>query len=121
MERTDIYEIKPAGMDKYLSIYGWHFSKAAARFALGESKETIMLPAQMEKVSKNYPNIRNAKGYDAYFLIAKFALLYPDFNSAQVIALVDSFLAHSYDSAAFTHFYADCIANDIPIIWEDLL
>ena len=34
MARLDYYDIRPAGLDAYLSHYGYHFSPAMARWAV---------------------------------------------------------------------------------------
>ncbi len=107
-------------MDKYLSIYGWHFSKAMAKFAAEKfCKVELLTPEIFDKITKNFPNIRAAKGYDSYFLIAKFKTIFPKFDETLVLAMVESYLTNSYENSVFTHFYSDCIAESVPIIWED--
>lgn len=123
MARLDNYETRPSGMDKYLSVYGWHLSKAMAKFALLHlcPESELMDVSTFETLSAKYPKIRAAKGYDAYYLFCKFKIIMPQLSLHQIAPFVETYLSKTYDTAVLTHFYSDCIANEIPIIWEDLL
>lgn len=123
MARLDNYEKRPSGMDEYLSTYGWHFSKAMAKFAISQFYPDQELPTieTMNKYASRCVAIKTAKGYDAYFLFVKFRMLIPEMQLGQIALIVDSYLSKNYDTMAFTNFYSDCIANGIPIIWEDNL
>lgn len=122
MERMDVYDIRPRGMDAYLSHYGWHFSKPMAEFASKRfGTGTLHTSELYQSVCSRHSNISNSKGYDAHYLLSKFRKTYPNFSDMQIENIVDSYLANEYDTAAFTRFYADCQANQIPINWEDLI
>ena len=43
MARFDMYEKKPAGMDNYLSNYGWHFSKKMCEWAISMMKDNVYI------------------------------------------------------------------------------
>ncbi len=123
MERMDIYERKPAGMEKYLSVYGWYFSKAMAQFAVERMFPGIQLvtPERYAELAKGLPSLRNAKGYDGYFTLAKFRFIFTGFNELETASLAGKYLEKCVETAPLTHFYSDCIASGTPIIWEDLL
>lgn len=118
----DIYEIRPRGLDAYLSNYGWHFSKRMAEFgARIFGCGTLHTPKAFADIAKSNPHIHSAKGYDAYYLLSVLKRLYPQMSEAQISILADGYLANEYDGAVFTRFYADCQANQQPIIWEDMI
>ena len=122
MTRLDTYDKRPSGMDKYLSVYGWHFSKAMAMFAAAQMFPGQELPTaeSIRKISDKYPAIKAAKGYDAHFLLLKYKIFF-GMTFAQVAAYVEKILSGSYETMPFTNFYSDSIALGIPIIWEDRL
>lgn len=109
-------------MDKYLSIYGWHFSKQMAKFAAERFCKLDLLSTDVfDKITNNLPHIRAGKGYDSYYLIAKFKSVFPKLDELAILSVVEQYLTNTYESSAFTHFYSDCIAQDVPIIWEDMI
>ena len=122
-ERTDIYEIKPSGMEEYLSIYNWHFSKRLAEFAARTfcNGSGLYQPEVFERLCQGTDVLRLNKGYDAYYLAAKFKSVYPHLQERQVISMVESYLRYEYDTAPMTRFYADSMALAQPIIWEDMI
>lgn len=133
MDRLDFYEIRPAGMNRYLSAYGWHFSKRMAEWAISmmtdrngkplKPKTKEELKAQMASANIKLDNL---KGYDEVYA---YAMLKADFGGGMVTD--DSRLLHGvadlindtdgYDGMLFTRFYADCLAKGEPILWEELL
>lgn len=132
MDRLDIYEKKPAGMEKYLSTYGWHFSKAMCQWAVSMMTDRKGNKMQMpeknnieERIKTSGFNVE-AEGYDIVYV---YAMAKADFfgssiaNDAQLIMYVSDYLndTDGYDEVAFTRFYADCVAKGKPIIWSDML
>lgn len=122
-ERTDIYERRPSGMDEYLAIYNWHFSKRMAEFAARNFCKGVGLyqPEVFEKLCQGTEVLRLMKGYDAYYLAARIRHTHPSLSERQVICMVEDCLRNDYDTAPLTRFYADTMATDTPIIWEDML
>lgn len=127
-----MYEKRESGMDKYLSQYGWHFSKPMCEFAVSMMKDrsgSKMQPvdkATFDSVMAQNGIKNEAKGYDGLYV---WMMAKSDFygsalpNDAAVARFVGDYLndKDGYDEVAFTRFYADCIAKGIPIIWEDQL
>lgn len=133
MDRLDIYEPKPAGMENYLSNYGHHFSKAMCEWAVSQMKDRNGNRLQMydkEKVENvlraNNITIENDKGYDKVFV---FNMGRSDYlgssitDEAHLAKYVKDVLddRDGYEGIAFTRFYADCIGKGIPILWEELM
>lgn len=117
-----MYERKPSGMAEYLAAYGWHFSKLLAQSAVDRYGGAPMMSArQWEEKTRGMDAIQKAKGYDAQYLFCKFRHDFPDFSEIQVLRMVCTFLENNYEEAALTHYYADCIACDVPVIWEDAI
>lgn len=123
MERSDIYEKRPSGMDEYLALYGWHFSKKMAQWAAKVfcNDITLMSPEKMEQLTKNTSIPKIAKGYDAYYLAAKMKSIFQNLSELELIRKVEAYLKTEYDSAAFTRLFADTNATATPIIWEDMI
>ena len=132
MDRLDIYERKPAGMEEYLANYGWHFSKAMCMWAISmmKDREDQKVKAhekqELEELLKaNNINVE-VKGYDAVYVMAMAKSDY--FKSsieddAHLMKFVGDYLGDKdgYEGIAFTRFYADCMAKGIPIQWDDML
>ena len=74
MERFDIYEAKPAGMETYLRNYGWHFSKKMYEFAVSNMKDKnkkSVQPVDREnlKAQMNNAGFKDEfAGYDACYV-----------------------------------------------------
>ena len=136
MARLDSYGGYPEGMDKYLSFYGWHFSKKMAAWAVGNMYKTVggekeyIKPYTKEKVDsmlKDF-NIRVEKGleYDAYYVANMCKADYLGGSvrgEADLVKFIDETLndPDGYEGMVFTRFYADCIGSGTPIMWEDML
>lgn len=132
MDRLDLYERKPAGMEKYLSIYGWHFSKAMCNWAVSMMRDrngARIKPTEKQSLEEMLKanNIQvQAKGYDAVYVAA---MVKSDYYGSSITTDMQylKFIADymddkdGYDGIAFTRFYADCLAKGIPILWEDML
>lgn len=132
MERMDLYERKPAGMENYLANYGWHFSKAMCMWAISMMKDRKgerVKPrdkAEIEELLKANGMVVDAKGYDVVYVYAMGKANYGGSSitdEARLAKFVGDYLTtpDGYDGIAFTRFYADCIAKGIPIQWDDML
>lgn len=110
-------------MEQYLATYGWHFSKAMARFASAHFHGNMPLIERevLEKLFRNTSAISAAKGCDIEYLCNRIRTICPELSEKEMVRLVDSYISHTYDTCAFTEFYADCVATGTPIIWEDML
>lgn len=129
----DYYDILPAGMEAYLSSYGWHFSKAMAEWAISKmrdrngNKVPMRTKDQVEAMLKsNNVEIENDYGYDAVFVLHMAISDYmgssisdePHLTKYVKDVLDDK---DGYEGIAFTRFLADCSAKGIPIMWEDMI
>ncbi|MCQ2350266.1 MAG: hypothetical protein MJZ98_07320 [Paludibacteraceae bacterium] len=133
MDRLDFYEIKPAGMERYLSAYGWHFSKAMCMWAISMMKDRNGAKVQpmtreqlKELFSKNSMNLPEARGYDDLYLAASIKADYwgSSINTEpQMCKMIVDMMndKDGYDGMAFTRFYADTIAKGYPIMWEEMM
>lgn len=133
MERLDYYDILPEGMDKYLSYYGWHFSKKMCEWAVHNmidrnGKPLVMADKESVEDMLKQHNVKlsNNKGYDAVFVyhMGKSDYLGSSITGdAALCQYVKDVLddKDGYDGIAFSRFVADCNAKGEPIIWEDLL
>lgn len=126
----------PSGMEEYLSIYGWHFSKKMCEWATSKMyKETngtkrYITPLTKQEVeemlSRTGITLKNNKGYD-FVYVANMALadflgssIKSELEHAKYIKdVIDD--ADAYDGIVFTRFYADCIGSGTPISWEDMI
>lgn len=133
MNRLDLYDRLPEGMDTYLANYGWHFSKKMCEWAVSrmedkQGKKIKMRPkAEVEDVLRNYSiELKNDKGYDKVFV---FHMGMSDYlggsvpDEARLAMYVKEVLddRDGYDGIAFTRFFADCSGKGVPVIWEDML
>ena len=136
MARLDSYEGYSEDMVKYLSIYGWHFSKKMSEWAASKMYKTIngmkrpIDPYTKESFTallKKYgTTIEDVNGYDDVYLANMCKADYLGKavrGEAELIMFVKDSLEDpdGYDGQAFTRFYADCIGKGTPIIWEDML
>ena len=131
--RLDDREEFPTGLEKYLSMYGWHFSKKLCNFAVsnmrkdsGEKIAPITKEALDLLLAKNGIELDNKFGYDYVFVANMCKADYlgssvPD--DAHLAKFVKDFVDDydGYNELPFTRFYADLIGKGIPIIWEDML
>ena len=135
--RLDARDKFPSGMEDYLAIYGWHFSKKMCDWAVSEmykkdanGKHVALIPMAkntVDELLKRYSvNLNNKNGYD-YVFAANMCMA--DYMGSSIederhMALfikdyVDD--QDGYSELPFTRFYADCIGSGKPIIWEDML
>lgn len=133
MTRLDYYDILPAGMDAYLSNYGWHFSKSMAEWAVSKmrdrngNKVPTKTKEQVDALLKaNNIELVNDYGYDALFV---YHMGFSDYLGSSVID--EAHLARyvkdvlddrdGYEGIALTRFLADCNAKGVPILWEEMM
>lgn len=136
MNRLDSRDTLPSGMEEYLSIYGWHFSKRMCEWACSKMKKEIS--GKLTKIQaytkenvddllkRNNITLDKDCGYDVVYVAN---MCKADFLGNSVIDephlaryikdVIDD--PDAYDGIVFTRFYADCIGSGRPIIWEDML
>ena len=131
--RLDDREEFPIGLEKYLSMYGWHFSKKLCNFAVsnmrkdsGEKIAPITKEALDLLLAKNGIELDNKFGYDYVFVANMCKADYlgssvPD--EAHLAKFVKDYCddPDGYSELPMTRFYADIIGKGIPVIWEDML
>lgn len=133
MARLDIYDIRPAGLDAYLSYYGYHFSPAMARWAVDRmeprqgGRMKMMEQEAVEKLLADHEiDYRTAKGHDLAY-IANMIIADRWGNSVKneeqlALAIQDEICdPDGYDGMAFSRYLADCNAKGVPIVWEDMI
>lgn len=132
MERMDYYEPRPAGMDRYLSAYGWHFSKKLCEWAVsrmrdrqGQALEPTEKSALIDRLKAN--GLRHT--FDGYDDVYVEAMARSDFygsslqDETQLLQYVVDYLddPDGYNGIALTRFYADCLASGKVILWEEMM
>lgn len=127
----------PSGMEEYLDLYGWHFSKKMCDWATSnmykktadgqKSYITPMTKDGVDELLKRYNiNLENKIGYD-YVFVANMCIA--DYVGSSIsderhtALFVKDYVddQDGYDTLPFTRFYADCIGSKTPIIWEDMI
>ena len=133
MTRMDYYEMLPAGMEAYLSLYSWHFSKKMCEWAVSMMRDRngqkikMRSKEEVDNVLKNSGvELENNKGYDAVFVMHMGLSDYMGSSITDEIHLaryVKDVLddRDGYDGVALTRFLSDCSAKGIPIVWEDVI
>ena len=130
--RLDSNDRFPAGMQEYLSAYGWHFNKEMCDWAVSRlrdwngNKITCTKKEVDDMLARHGIVLKNDKGYDRVYATAlkKASCWGSSLVDEQHLAMaVRDYLdsPNSYDEIAFTQFYADCIGKGEPIMWEDML
>lgn len=133
MARMDYYEMLPSGMEAYLSLYSWHFSKKMCEFAVSMMKDRNGQKVKMKPkeevesiLRNNNVEIENNHGYDAVFVMH---MGLSDYMGSSIVdemhlaKYVKDVLddKDGYDGIALTRFLSDCSAKGIPIVWEDVI
>ena len=138
MQRLDTYDKMPEGMRRYLSQYGWHFSRKLCECAIKGmrtlnkttgKKEPLEMTSKetVEDLLKKYNlNIDNCKGYDAVYVwhMAKADYFKSSVvDEAHLALFVKDYLddPDGYDGVAMTRYLADCIGKGEPIIWSEYI
>lgn len=132
--RLDYKEEFPSGMEKYLSFYGWHFSKAMCEWASSKMYRTdkgvkkYITPYTkdtFENAMKRY-GIVFPFSYDALYVanMCKADFLESSIiDEAHLVLYVKDVIEDpdAYEGMVFTRFYADCIGSGTSIDWEDMI
>lgn len=135
MERN-LKNIYPDGMEEYLEIYGWHFSKKMCEWAVSRmykvvnGKKEPIKPYTKEDLEsfleKQQISISKVKGYDHVYIanMCKADFLGSSIPDEQHLAKYVGDVINDpdgYDELPFSRFYADCITTKTPIIWADMI
>lgn len=133
MTRLDYYDIRPAGMDAYMSDYGRHFSKAMYTWAAsmmrdrnGNRMKTVEMEEARRLLDVYKVNVKNDKGYDVpYVLMMARADYYESSitDEPHLVKFIKDYLddPDGSDTRAFDEFLVKTVALGIPIIWEDMI
>ena len=133
MDRLDYYDIRPAGMDAYLSNYGRHISKPMYHWAvsmMSDRNGNKAKPMEKEEAKKMLDafgiSIKNDKAYDVpyVFMMAKMDYLGSSIADDMHLArFVKDYLDDPDGSKtrAFDELYIKTVALGIPIDWEDVI
>lgn len=133
MSRLDYYDILPAGLEAYLSHYGWHFSKALCEWAVKQMRDkkgeklTLKSKEKVDAFLNSFGvEIENDRGYDKVFVYHMGLSDYyggsvPDEShlAMYVKEVLDD--KDGYEGIAFTRFLADCNGKGVPVVWEDMI
>lgn len=135
--RLDARDKFPSGMEDYLSVNGWHFSKKMCDWATSKmfkkdinGEENYITPMTKEGVDELLRRfnviVKNKIGYDYVFAANMCMADYMGSSIADekhLALFVKDYVddPDGYKTLPFTRFYADCIGSGTPIIWEDLL
>jgi len=131
--RLDLYDIRPEGMDAYLSYNGHHFSKRMCEWAVSKMRDRngkrleMRSLEQVDKILKTYNvELKNDIGYDKVYVMHMCIADYlgSSITDERFIAMfVKDYLddPDGYSEIAFSRFMADCIATGTTINWADLI
>lgn len=128
----DQYDQRPQDMIKYLSNYGWHFTRKMCDFATSKmvkdgKRLNVLEKSKVDTILKNAGiTLENNQLYD-YVYVANMA--YADFYGSSIVN--DSQLAKyikdviededGYDGLVFNRWYADMCKLGIAIDWEEMV
>ena len=133
MERLDYYEMRPSGMDAYLSNYGRHISKQMYLWAVSQMRDRNggkMKPIEKEDVKNMLASynmeIENNKAYDVPYVMS---MAKADYYGSSIederhlVKFVKDYLddKDGSETRAFDELYVKTIAMGIPIDWEDVI
>lgn len=131
-KRLDIKDRFPAGMEEYLSTYGWHFNKKLCDYAVSRMKKADPAGREMkhEPISKEKVeeilrkfgiDFTKFVGYDHVYVMNMAKAGFFD-DEASLARYTKKYLwdIDGYDEIAMTRYYADCIGKGEIIPWEDV-
>lgn len=133
MERLDIYDELSEGMKKYLSTYGWHFSKRAFEWAVskmkdrnGQKVQPMTKDAIEAQIKTAGITIDNNLHYDVPYV---FQMAMSDYmgSSLKDVKSVAQFTKDYLDdkdgspTRAMDEFYGACIGKGCIIDWWSLI
>ena len=117
------YDIKPEEFLNYLRYYGPHFNKKLCDFACKQykkdyNKEKLDLLLQAHNIE-----LKNAKLYDAVYVInkAKYLFYGSGISDEKHLVLLVKDLFEKEGDLIFNRWYADMAKQGIPIEWEDMI
>lgn len=131
--RLDDRDKLPSGLEEYLSMYGWHFSKKLCSWAVSHMKKddgkkiTPYTKEMVDMLLEKYGiELENKFGYDYVFAanMAKADYLgssIPD--EAHLAKFIKDYVddPDGYPELPMSRFYADIVGKGIPVIWEDMI
>lgn len=132
-ERLDSYDELPSGQRKYLSAYGWSFSKKLCDFAVSNMRDKSgnkIQPYTKDKVEQilknNNIDLKKDNGYDCVYVanMAKADYLGSSLVNEQYLAkFIKDYIddPDGYPGLPFTRYMADCIGSGTALIWEDFI
>lgn len=125
----DIYDDRPTSMKRYLKYYGQHFNKKLSDFAVSKmkhGKQAVQKEKVDEILSKHGITLQNNELYDHVYV---YNMGNNDFMGSSITDerhlamyvkdVIDD--KDGYDGIVFNRWYADMVANGIPIEWDDML
>lgn len=135
--RLDARDKFPSGMEDYLSVNSWHFSKKMCEWATSNmykidanGNKAYITPLDKDAVDallmKYGIRLNNKFGYD-YVFVAN--MCKADYMGSSIedekhlVLFIKDYVddKDGYPELPFTRFYADCIGTGTPISWEDLI
>ena len=137
-KRLDSREVFPLGMEEYIGMYGWHFSKKLCEWAVSKMRRRNRRTGSDEPMKMSTKEEVDAllrrygidpSGYTAYDAVYVMHMAKADYYESSIadeqhLALfVRDYLCDpdGYDEVAMTRFYADCIGCGEMPPWEDCL
>ena len=128
----DQYDDRPAGMKRYLSYYGWHFTRKMCEFAVQMMQKggSAINPLDKSSVDNYLQNanitLEHNKLYD-YVYVANMA--FSDFygssiqNDIELARYIKDYIndEDAYDGMPFCRFYIDTVKKGVPIDWEEMM
>lgn len=133
MDRLDYYDIRPAGMDAYMSNYGRHISKPMYHWAVSMmrdrngNKPKAMTKEETKKMLETFGvKVEHDKAYDVPYTLMMAKMDYYGSSitdDAHLAMFVKDYLddPDGSPSRAFDELYVKTIALGIPIDWEDVI
>lgn len=133
MDRLDYYDIRPAGMDAYMSNYGRHISKPMYYWAVSMMRDrngSPMKALEKDEVNKmmeaNGVSIKNNKAYDLPYVVMMVKADYYGSSitdDAHLAKFAKDYLDDPDGSStrAFDELYIKTVALGIPVDWEDVI
>lgn len=131
-KRLDSQDRFPAGMEEYLSAYGWHFNKGLCQHAVSRMKKSDaagheqpyqpLAKEKVEEILKKYGiDYTKFNNYDHVYVMN---MLRSDLteDEALLARFTKKYLCDvdGYDEIAMTRYFADCIGKGEMPPWEDV-
>ena len=123
-------EVMPSGMEDYLGLYGWHFSRKLCEHAVSKMRRKggpvqMMKKEDVEAILRRYGV--DPSEYTAYDAVYVFHMAKADYwqsslpDEQRVALFVKDYLGDEdgYDEVAMTRYYADCIGRGEMPDWEE--